>query len=125
MYCYSKLSDFFKGHFSDIKLASEVERDLLIKKLANSKSFATTHLVIAQLAKQAEFSPSQVEQLVVIPDANGQVGNIIGDSDVHQFYAVLLETYGDKIQPDVAKQLGLIVREGEYIQVANSDDGPM
>lgn len=37
---YSKISDFFKDKFPNIKIAIEVERDLLIQKLANSGSFA-------------------------------------------------------------------------------------
>jgi hypothetical protein len=36
---YSKISDFFKRNFPNIKIASEVERDLLIEELADVPAF--------------------------------------------------------------------------------------
>jgi predicted nucleic acid-binding protein len=121
LYFYSKISDFFKENFPNIKIASEVERDLLIQKLAESGSFATTHVLIAKLLAQPEFSPAQVEQLVEIPGLNNQVGWIVGDPDVHSFYKGLLQKYGDKIQEDATKKLAEIVAEGEP---ASSDGIP-
>lgn len=113
VFFYGKISDFFKSKFPNIKIAAELERDSLIRRLANSKSFATTHIVIAKLSTHTEFSPSQVEQLVEIPDGNGQVGLIIGDADVHEFYAALLQQYGDKIQKPAADKLVELVAKGK------------
>lgn len=113
LWFYSKLSDFFKDEFPNIKIASEIERDLLIQKLAGSKSFATTHLLTAKLVDQPEFSPTQVEQLVEIPELNGQVGMIVGDADVHNFYKMLLQKYAGKITVDAATTLAKIVADGE------------
>jgi predicted nucleic acid-binding protein len=93
LYFYTKISDFFKSKFPNIKIAAELERDLLIQRLAHSGAFANTHTVIAKLFGQTEFSPAQVEQLAEIPDANNQVGWIIGDPDVHSFYAMLLAVW--------------------------------
>ena len=112
LHFYSKISDFFKANFPNIKIASEVERDLLIQKLAKSGSFASTHAYIGKLLSQSEFSPAQVEQLVEIPGANSQVGMIVGDDDVHQFYVCLLQKYGDKIQKPAAAKLAEIVAAG-------------
>jgi hypothetical protein len=109
---YSKISDFFKEQFPNIKIASEAERDLLIEQLANSGSFASTHLLIAKLAKQPDFSTAQVEQLVNIPESNNQVGWIIGDPDVHEFYSSLLQKYGARIQKEATDKLSEIVQAG-------------
>jgi hypothetical protein len=46
---YSKISDFFKECFPEIKIASQIEADLAINNLSNSGSFATTHICIAKL----------------------------------------------------------------------------
>ena len=112
---YSKISDFFKDYFPNIKIASEIEKDLLIKNLANSGSFATTHGYVAKLIKQQEFSPAQVEQLIEIPELNNQVGWIVDDSDVHDFYKSLLNDYGEKIQADSATKLAELVAKGEVV----------
>jgi len=112
LFFYTKMSDFFKDKFPNIKLASEIERDLLIQKLFKSGSFANTHSYIAKLSSQSDFSPAQVEQLVEIPASNHQVGWIVDDPDVHDFYKMLLEKYGDEIQAEIAKKLAEIV-EGE------------
>jgi PIN domain len=90
LFFYTKISDFFKCKFPNIKIAAELERDLLIQRLAQSSTFANTHVVIAKLLVQTDFSPAQVEQLVEVPDSNSQVGWIIGDADVREFYSMLL-----------------------------------
>jgi hypothetical protein len=110
---YTKISDFFKSTFPNIKIAGEIERDLLIQKLANSGSFSSTHAHITKLAAQPEFSPAQVEQLADIPGSNPQVGWIVGDNDVHTFYKGLLQKYGDEIQQDAKEKLETIVGEGK------------
>jgi hypothetical protein len=61
LFFYSKISDFFRAKYPNIRIVSEVERDLLIQKLANSGTFSGTHIHIARLALQSEFSPAQVE----------------------------------------------------------------
>jgi predicted nucleic acid-binding protein len=110
---FTKISDFFRWNFPNIKIASEIERDLLIQKLASSGSFLNTHTVIAKLATQPEFSPAQVEQLADIPKSNNQVGWIVGDADVHDFYKRLLIEYGDKIQQDATKKLAEVLEKDQ------------
>jgi fibrillarin-like rRNA methylase len=75
-------------------------------------SFVQTHSVVAKLLKHADFSPIQIEQLVQIAQTNDEVGWIIGDTDVHAFYASLLK-HEDSLSPDVAAQLKAVVQKGE------------
>lgn len=118
---YSKISDYFKDDFPNIKIASELENDLLIQNLLNSGSFASTHGYIAKLSKQQDFSPAQVEHLIEIPETNNQVGWIIDDDDVHSFYKSLLNGYGDKVQANAAIKLAQLVAKGEPVV---DDKGP-
>lgn len=113
LFFYSKISDFFKDKYPNIKIAGEVERDLLIQQLVGSTSFASTHGIVAKLAAQTEFSPAQIEQLVDIPTFNNQVGWIIGDADVHDFYKSLHQKYHDKIQSAALEKLAAIIADGE------------
>jgi hypothetical protein len=91
--------------------------------LANSGSFASTHIIIAQLAKHSNFLNSQVEELVKIAGSNNQVGWIIADNDVHEFYASLLKKYGTAIQLELAVELAGLVKAGEP-ENSNGDSVP-
>jgi predicted nucleic acid-binding protein len=120
IFFYARISDFFKTNFPNIKIASEVERDLLVEELRNSGSFATTHLVMARLLKHTDFSPLQIDELVQIARSNSQIGWIVGDPDVHSFYASLLKSEGE-LSPEVAAQLNALVEEGD--PAPSDDDG--
>src|SRR5262249_48306954 len=59
---YRRLSAFFKDVFPEIKIASELEKELLIRNLAASGSFAQTHSALARLSKFSEFTPLQLNE---------------------------------------------------------------
>ncbi|MFM7008552.1 MAG: PIN domain-containing protein [Betaproteobacteria bacterium] len=94
---YESLSRFFNEKFPHIKVASDVENELLIQKLAQSKSFAATHLLIGKLQNQTLFNTEHVEQLIMIGEQNTQVFWIIEDNDLREFYSRLEQNYGNKI----------------------------
>jgi hypothetical protein len=116
LHYYSKISDFFKECFPGIKIASQIGGDLAIANMSKSRSFASTHVCIEALDKFDEFTPEQVEQLIKIPGQNSQVGMILGDSDVHAFYAKLLGKYAKVLKPsdlEVLEELVEMVKKGE------------
>ena len=113
---YRRLSQFFKDHYPDIKLATELEKELAIRNLVNSGNFANTHSAISKLSKYAEFNKSQVNELVQICFTNDQVGWIIGDDDVEEFYKSLLDNHGDVIEDELKLKLE------KALKPANSDD---
>ena len=100
LYYYSKISDFFKDCFPDIKIASQVEADLAINALSNSGSFATTHACIAKLNGIDQFTPEQVERLIHTPPQNNQIGWIIEDPDVQAFYDKLYDKYANVLKQE-------------------------
>jgi predicted nucleic acid-binding protein len=124
LHYYSKISDFFKDCFPDIKIASQVETDLAITALSNSGSFASTHGCIAKLDALEQFSAAQVERLIKIPAQNNQVGWIIDDSDVHVFYKKLLEKYGSVVKAADLEVLKELVQKGEPKAYDVDDDIP-
>ena len=74
--------------------SSEVERrkvDLLIA-LENSRSFATTHSVIADLKNIDQWTPDELETLFEIAVNNSQVFYILHDADVKTFYRNLIKS---------------------------------
>jgi predicted nucleic acid-binding protein len=96
---YRRLSAFFKEHFPDIKLAAELEKDLLIEALAKSPTFARTHLVVAQLSKFTDFQPEQLNAIVSAATSNSQVYSIIDDPDVKTFLLAVVKDKEEVIDP--------------------------
>lgn len=102
---YKSITDFFKRKFPQIKLASDIKVNKLIEKLAASGSFAMTHVIISELSKQAQFSKVQAEELVNILDFNTQVGWIIEDLDVKEFYKSILEKHSEIVSASAKQTL--------------------
>ena len=102
---YRRLSQFFKDHYPDIQLASELEKELAIRSLAESSSFAATHAAIATLSSYTEFTQAQVSELVEPALTNNQVNWIVCDSDVKQFFLALLNSHGELMKQDEREQL--------------------
>ncbi|GJL49771.1 MAG: hypothetical protein NPIRA01_09980 [Nitrospirales bacterium] len=102
---YRKLAPFFKEHYPEIKLASEVEKELLISKLCASSNFTNTHSIIAKLSNFVDFSPAQANEIVEAALSNNQVRWIFGDSDVFDFLSTLALTHKDKIEDGLYEDL--------------------
>jgi predicted nucleic acid-binding protein len=109
---YARLSHFFKEHFPEIQLASEVERDLMIRKLGSSPSFAETHDMIAKMARFAsEFSPSQRNRIVSSAVSNNQVAWILGDPDVRSFIDGVVQGHEKDIETENLTRLRDLLKE--------------
>lgn len=105
IFFYRRLSQFFKEHYPDIKLASELEKELAIRSLAESFSFAATHAAIAKLSSYTEFTQAQVSELVEPALTNNQINWVICDSDVKRFFRELLNTHRDLMKEEEREQL--------------------
>ena len=85
LFYYKRLSHVLKDEFPEIKLSDEIEKDQLIRNLVNSSTFAETHTVIWKLSKYSDFSPTQIDEIIVAALLNNQVHWIIEDTDVYEF----------------------------------------
>ena len=98
---YKNLSNFFKQHFPDIKLASEIEKDLLIRNLASSSIFMKTHEIIGRLNQYDDFTPAQINAIIDASISNSQIYWIRYDNDVNGFLKRIIK--GKKKQLDQRK----------------------
>lgn len=94
---YRTLSDFFSMHDPNIKLASELNQELLISKLVNSTSFTETHQSIYKLKAIESFTPPQIELITDAFLQNNQLNWIATDPDVSEFISMLISQYSDQI----------------------------
>lgn len=116
---YKRLSSFFKGHFPEIKLASELEKDLLLKSLATSPNFATTHSLIANLGKFTEFTSAQATSILLAATTNNQVGWIATDTDVEAFLQGVLDNHCMGVEPTLVAEVARLLHVGTE---SNGDD---
>lgn len=86
---YTHLVDFLSEH--DIVLETEKEKGKLINKLKESPNFISTHGTIAMLKEYSGWTEAQIEELCKCVCENSQVGWILEDYDVSQFYFDLLD----------------------------------
>ncbi|EPE1743127.1 TPA: PIN domain-containing protein [Vibrio diabolicus] len=108
---YRRLSQFFKSHYPDIKLASELEKELAIRDFVASGSFSSTHTRIERLSKFSEFNKSQVDELCEAALSNRQINWIIGDPDVYEFFSSLVESHKGLIDKSKLEKLEEELRE--------------
>ncbi len=119
---YRRLSAFFKDTFPEIKIATELEKELLIRNLAASGSFAQTHSVLAKLSKFTEFTTAQLNEIVEAAISNNQISSIIDDADVEAFLKSVTSGRARDVKPENWKELQwLMTKPGKVDEVDDSE----
>lgn len=102
---HKRLSGFFKEKFPQVKLASELEKDLVIRELATAGSFASAKATLRRLAQYSDLTDAEANAIADAAGTNNQVYWIIQDADVEPYFRELLRTHGGHLDPSVLKQL--------------------
>lgn len=102
---YRRISPFFKEHYPDIKLASELEKEVAVQQLVGSNNFASTHSSVSKLSKYEGFSGFQINEIVDAALTNSQVNWIIGDVDIFEFFTKIITEYKDEIEEEACENL--------------------
>jgi hypothetical protein len=92
---YLSLSEFFRKQFPEIKLASEMEKEIAISDLIEASNFAATHWAISRLNQYTDFTDSEVKQILKAGTLNNQIYGIGTDEDVKDFFSHLIKERGD------------------------------
>lgn len=82
IYSYKRMSEFFKAKFPQIKIASEYEKELIIRDLSGSASFAKARLALYKLSECEGFSSEQLDQIILACTNNSQIYWIRSDDDI-------------------------------------------
>lgn len=101
---YKTLSDFFKDVLPDIKLATELEKDLLISELDSSPNFYKSRNILKKLSKLDSFSSEQINQIITSSVNNTQVYWISEDEDINEYLYNFVETYSEKLDAELLKE---------------------
>ena len=108
IYFFKRISEFFKEKFPQIVIASEYEKDLLIKDLSGSRSFAATRYLLTRLSKFTEFSTDQLNAFTVACINNNQILWIRDDADIKEFIFDIVKPNHSKIDADLFEQFDKI-----------------
>ena len=100
---FKRLSPFFKEKFPHIKLASELEKALLIKRLSTSGCFADTRSALKKMSKFSEFTLTEVKSIVEASITNNQIFWIMGDEDINKYLRDIIKGHEDNIDPEALK----------------------
>lgn len=101
---YKTLSDFFKDVFPEIKLATELEKDILISKLIESGNFYSSRQLLQKLSKFESFSTEQANQYVSASLNNSQILWISEDEDINEYLHEFVEKNKDKINAELLNE---------------------
>lgn len=113
---YTSLVSFLNEHAKEITLETETEKQKWIEKLKNSNSFQETHGIIANLRRFTGWTESQIEELCKCVEDNTQVGWILEDQDVEDFYRLILRDVDfSKTVDDATSNMN------DHLQIIDSD----
>lgn len=105
IYFYSNLVGFLNAHVNEIQLEVETDKQKLIDNLYKSRSFASTHEVIALIKRYSGWTEQQIEKICSALVDNRQVSWIIQDPDIFNFYRSIIAGFDyEKLSDGSIKQ---------------------
>jgi predicted nucleic acid-binding protein len=122
IFYYSRLSEFLRSQFPDIRLASELEKELAIDNLITSGTFRQTHLAITKLSKFADFSDSEIREMVEACITNSQIYSIKDDADVRTFLDNLIRGTEQILEPEMLEAFESICSPEEEQDEDDNDE---
>lgn len=122
---YRRLSLFFKEHFPNIKLAADLERDLQIRDLKASDSFARSRFILQRLTGPADFSRAQVQAFVDACLRNTQVLWIADDHDIREIINSITGEREAEIEPEDWHKLQRALEGKSHLLAFDEDDDKM
>ena len=106
---FRRLSIFFRTHLPEINLATEEEKEKLIRELTASETFAHSRSFLQQLSAHVDFTVLQLNNIASATISNNQIHWIITDADIARYMRSLLGHRAHDMDPDlVAAVEGLL-----------------
>lgn len=124
LHYYTKLSDFLRDEFPNIRLASELEKELAINSLVNSGTFASTKRAIRKLSRITNLSDSEIAEIVEASTTNNQIYWICDDYIVRQFLLGIVRGREHAISSELLGRFNSIYGSKEKADSAEEEDTP-
>ncbi|MFC3908399.1 PIN domain-containing protein [Legionella dresdenensis] len=115
VFSYRRLSQFFKEHFPDIKLATELEKELAIKVLEKSAAIHEIYQAVESLSEYTEFNQSQIDKMLQASLNNPQIYHLLGNAIIKRFYKSITNSNYNIIDKDLAQRVLYALNNCELI----------
>lgn len=120
VHLHGSLRAALEAHYPEIRLAPEPEpeQDQAVDRLVNAGNYLATHRAIRRLSRFSEFEPDQVAAIVGAAIDNSQVGGIMEDDDVFEFYDGFAREHGPTMESELWDRLNARLKEAEINRAA-------
>jgi len=105
---YRSLKDFFIEKFPKQKLATDLEKEVVINSFENSSSFSETHYIIKKLNNINNLTNKEVNRIIEAYINNDQIRSIYNDSDVYSYLNLIIEHNREAITDSNKEKLKLL-----------------
>jgi PIN domain len=113
---FKRLSGFFRSRFPRIKLATELEKEILIRELRESSSFAQTRRLLRHLVQHKDLTDQQRNEILDSAVNNTQVYWIITDHDIGYYLRAILLSNTRGLDPWKLQELRRLL--GDHVEIA-------
>ena len=90
---YKSISEFFKNKYPNIKLASDLQKDVYIERLQNSNTFRESRSNLTHISKFDDFTSDQINSIFYQTYSNTQLYWISEDEDINEILYDLYDKY--------------------------------
>jgi hypothetical protein len=123
---FRSLSDFFRSKFPEVTLATELEKELLIRDLSESGSFTETRKILRKLVRASDFNEAQVNDIVDAVLNNNQVYWIATDGDIGRYLRSLISGREGALSPHKLENFRYVLEHArpriEFFEATDDDE---
>lgn len=116
LYFFKSLPDFFKHHYPQIKLASDIQKDIYIERLKASGSFRDSRYYLQRLSSFDDFTSDQINRIIEASLDNYQIYWISEDFDINVILYNFVDKYGNSIEEAIKQRFLSSVKRIQHIE---------
>ena len=123
---FKSISEFFKSKYPNIKLASDLQKDVYIEHLQNSNTFRDSRYNLHKLSKFNDFTSDQINSIFFQTFSNTQLYWISEDEDINEILYDLYDKYNSVMDEFIKTEFLSKVKRIKQIDNENEseDDFP-
>ncbi|PJB12049.1 MAG: hypothetical protein CO119_08790 [Flavobacteriales bacterium CG_4_9_14_3_um_filter_40_17] len=99
---YKSISEFFKKKYPNIKLASDLQKDVYIERLEKSNTFRDSRHNLYKLSQFKDFTSDQINRIFFQTFSNSQLYWISEDEDINEILFELYDQYKDILDENIS-----------------------
>jgi predicted nucleic acid-binding protein len=120
---YKSISEFFKNKYPNIKLASDLQKDVYIERLENSNTFRDSRYNLHKLSKFVDFTSDQINSIFFQTFSNSQLYWISEDEDINEILYDFYDKYNPIMDEFIKTEFLTKVKRLKEIEIEPEDTG--